>query len=201
MPSHSTHPDTTRILRKVRSRANRHNQQKRGPMGNSQLPLTKLSVSILAGECHSSRGGSSIASTLQRRNSAPSSSLNNPCVADITQLVASTVSATEGRSMKTPTAAPGITSHSPPSPGETSQTNSTRHLVSSPSSSIACSPTPLSGLENLPAPIPNPEACTIITNPLQTQATARNQKQRQWKLQPHAVSTPRPVVSGSCNMY
>ena len=58
-----------------------------------------------------------------------------------------------------------------------------RRVVSSPASVTASTPTPLTGLENLPTPIPNPEARAIITNPLGTRATEKNQRQRQWQLQ------------------
>jgi len=75
------------------------------------------------------------------------------------------------------------------------------HVVSSPASGIASTPTPLSGLENLPTPIPNPEACAIITKPLRTRPTERNQRQRQWQLQTQAGSTPRSVVSGSRSIH
>jgi len=40
-----------------------------------------------------------------------------------------------------------------------------------------------------------------MTNPLQTQATERSQRQRQWQLQTQAVSTPRSVVSGSRTIH
>jgi hypothetical protein len=74
-------------------------------------------------------------------------------------------------------------------------------VVSSPASGIASSPTPLSSHENLPTPIPNPEVRGIITNPLRTRATERNQVQRQGQLQPQAVSTPRSVVSRSRSIH
>jgi hypothetical protein len=86
-------------------------------------------------------------------------------------------------------------SHSPPAPGGTSQRDSTHRVVSSLASGIASTPTLLCGHENLPTPIPNPESCTTITNPLITRATKRNQRQRQWQLQLQAVSTPQSVVS------
>jgi len=143
-----------------------------GPAGNSQLPPTKSHIFILAGKRDSSQGGSSVASTIQGQNSTPSSSLNNSCVADITQRVASTPVATQPRSIITPTATLGTSSHSTPAPRGTSETDSTHHVVSSPRSGMASTPTPLSGLENLPTPIPNPEARVTITNPLQTRATA-----------------------------
>jgi len=197
MPSQSRHLDTTPVVRNVRSLANRQNQQKRGPSGNSQLPPAKRRVSVPAGERDSTQGGSSVASTIQGQNSIPSSSLNNSCVADISQRVASTPSATQRRSINTPTATPVTSSRSTPAPGGTT----TRRVVSSPAFGIAITPTPLSGLENLPTLIPNPEARAIITNPLRTRATEKNQRQRQWQLQPQAVSTPRSMVSGSRSIH
>jgi hypothetical protein len=168
MPSPSPHPDTTPVVRNVRSLSNRQNQQKRGPSGNSQLPPAKRCVSVPVGERDSSQGGSFVPSTIQGQNSTPSSLLNNSHVADITQRVASTPSTTQRRSIITPTAMLGTSSRNTPAPSGTIQTDSTRHVVSSPASSIASTPTPLSGLENLPTPIPNAEAHTIITNPLRT---------------------------------
>jgi hypothetical protein len=201
MPSHSTHPDTTPVVRNVRRLANRQNQQKRGPSGNSQLPPLKRCVSVPAGERNSSHGGSSVRSTIQGQNSTPSSSLNNSRVADITQRVTATPPATQRLSIITPTARPGTSSHNTPAPSETIQTDSTRRIVSCPASGIASTPTPLSGLENLPTPIPNPEARAIITNPLRTRATEKNQRHRQWQLQPQTVSTPRSMVSGSHSIH
>jgi len=122
-------------------------------------------------------------------------------VADITQRVTVTPSATQRRSMITPTAMLGTSSRSTPAPGGTSQTDSTHRVVFSLVSGIASTHTPLCGLENLPTPIPNPEARAIITNPLRTRATERNQRQRQWQLQPQAVSTPQSVVSGSRSIH
>jgi hypothetical protein len=113
--------------------------------------------------------------------------LNNSRVADITQRVTSTLSATQPRSINTSIATLVTSGHSTPAPGGTS----TRHIVSSPAFGIAITPTPLSGLENLPSPIPNSEAHTIITNPLLTRRTDKIERQRQWQLQPQAVSTPR----------
>jgi hypothetical protein len=197
MPSQSPHPDTTPVVRNVRSLANRQNQQMRGPSGNSQLPPAKRRVSMPAGERDTSQGGSSVPSTIQGQNSTALSSLNNSRIADITQRVASTLSATLQRSINAPTATPVTSSRSTPVPGRTLQADSTHRIVSSPASSIAITPTPLSGLENLPTPIPNPEARRIITNPLRTRATEQNQRQRQWQLQPQGVSTPRSMVSGS----
>jgi len=66
------------------------------------------------------------------------------------------------------------------SPGGTLQTDSTRHVVSSSASGIAITPTPLSGPENLPTTISVPEACAIITNPMQKQGTEMTQRKREW---------------------
>jgi len=82
-----------------------------------------------------------------------------------------------------------------------SQTVPTRRVVSGPASGVDSTPTSFSGLQNLPSPIPDPEACALITNPLQTRATESNQRQRQWQLQPQAVSTPRLMVSGSRSIH
>jgi len=146
MPFQSTHPVTSPVVWIVRSLANRQNQQKRGPSGNSQLPPAKRRVSVPAGKMDSSQGGSSVASTIQGQNSTLSSSLNNSRVADIT------TSATQRRSIITPTATPGTSSRNTPAPSRTSQTDSTRRVVSSPASGIASTPTPLSALGNLPTP-------------------------------------------------
>jgi len=135
------------------------------------------------------------------RTPSPISSLNNSLVADITQRAASTPSATRRRSINTPAATPGISGRSTPAPRGTLQTDSTRHVESSPPSSIASTPTPLTGFENLPTPIPNPEAHVFITYPLQTQVTERNQRQRQCQLQLQAVSTPRSMVSSSPSIH
>jgi len=197
MPSQSAHLDTTPVVRNVRSLANRQNQPNRGPSGNSQLPPAKRRISVPAGERDSTQGRSSVASTIQGQNSIPSSSLNNSRVADISQRVTSTSSATQRRSINTSTATPVTSSRSTPAAGGTA----TRRVVSSPAFGIAITPTPLSGLENLPTLIPNPEARAIITNPLRTRATEKNQRQRQWQLQPQAVSTPRPMVSGSRSIH
>jgi hypothetical protein len=201
MPSQSPHPDMTPVVRNVRSLANRQNQQKRGPSGNSQLPPAKSRVSVPAGERDTSQGRSFVPSTIQGQNSTPSSSLNNSRVAAITQLVASTPSTTQRRSIITLTATPGTSSRNTPAPRGTIQTDSTHRVVSSSASSIGSTPTPLSALENLPTPIPNTEARAIITNPQRTRATEKNQKQRQWQLQPQAVSTPRSMVSGSRSIH
>jgi hypothetical protein len=157
---------------------------------NSQLPPAKRRISVPAGERDSSQGGSSVASTIQGQNSTPSSLLNNSRVADITERVTSTPSVTQQRSIITPTATLGTSSHITPAPSGITQTDSTRRVVSSPASGIASTPTPLSGLENLPTLIPNPEAHAIITNPLRTCATERNQRETQWQWLPQVVSTP-----------
>jgi len=201
MPSQSAHPDPTPVVRNVRSLANRQNQQKRWPLGNYQLPAAKRRVSVPAGERDSSQGGSFVPLTIQGQNSTPSSSLNNSRVADITQRVASTPSTTQRRSIITPTATPGTSSRDTPAPSRTIQTDSTRHVVSSPASGIANTPTSLSSPENLHTPILNPEARAIVTNPLRTRATEKNQRQRQWQFQPQAVSTPPSMVSGSHGIH
>jgi len=108
-----------------------------------------------------------VASTIQGQNSTPSSSLNNSRVADITQRVTSTQFATQRRSIITPTTAPDTTSQNKPAPSGTIQTDTTRCVVAGPASGIASTPIPPSSLDNLPTPIPNPEAHVIITNPLQ----------------------------------
>jgi len=197
MPSQSPHLDTTLVVQNVRSPANRQNQQKRGPSGNSQLPPARRRFSVPAGERDSTQGGSSVASTIQGQNSITSSSLNNSRVADISQRVTSTPSATQRRSINTPTATPVASSHSTPVPGGTA----TRRVVSSPAFGIAITPNPRTGLHNLPTSIRNPEARAIITNLLRTRATENNQRQRQWQLQPQAVSTPRSMVSGSRSIH
>jgi len=195
MPSQSPHPVTSLVIQNVQSLANRQNQQKRGPLGNAQLPPAKRRVSLPPGEKDSSQEGSSVASTIQRQNSTPSSSLDNSRVADITP------SATQRRSMIPPTAMQGTSGRNTPAPSGTSQRDSTRRIVSSSASGIASTPTPLSCLVKLPTPIPNPEARAIITNPLPMQATERQQRQRQWQLQMQAVSTARSVVSTSCSIH
>jgi len=192
MHSQSPHPDTTPVVRNVRSLANRQNQQKCGPSENSQLPPAKRGVSVPVGERDSSQGGSSAPCTIQGQNSTPSSSLNNSRVSDINQRVTSTPCATQRQSINTPPATPGTSSRSTTAPGGTSM----RRIVSSPASGIVITPTPLRGLENLPTPIPNPEARAIITNPLRTRANEMTQRQKQWQLEPQAVSTPRSMVSG-----
>jgi len=197
MPYQIPHADTTTVVWNVQSVANGQNRQNRGPSGNAQLPTAKRPVSVPAGKRDSSRGGSSVPSTIQHQNPTPSSSLNNSRIEEITQRVTSTPSTTQRWSIITPTATPDPSSRNTPAPSGTIQTYPTPHVVSRPASGIAHTPTPLSGLENLPTPIPNPEACAIITNPPRTWATETNQRGRQWQLQPLAVSTPRSIVSGS----
>jgi len=201
MPSQSPHPDITPVVRNVQSLANHYNQQKRGHSGNSQLPPAERRVSVPAGGRESPQGRSSVASIIQGQNYTPSSSLNYCRVAHITQRVTSTTSATQRQSMNTPTATPSISSGSTPALGGTSQIDSTCCVVSRPASSIAITPTPLSHLDNLPTPIPDPEARPIITNPLRTRATEYNQAQRPWQLPPQAVSTPEWVVSAICSIH
>ena len=201
MPSRSPHPDTTPVVRYGRGFANPQNQQKRRPSGNSQLPPAKRHLSVPAGERDASQRGSSVPSTIQRQNSTTSSSLNNSRIADMTQRVTSTPSATQRRSIITLTATPGSSSQNTPAPTRMIQTDSTRCVESSPASGIASTPTSLSGIDNLPTPIPNPEARVIITYPLGTRATERNRRQRQWQLELQAVSTPQSMVSGSGTIH
>jgi hypothetical protein len=175
MPSQSPHPVTPPVIRNIPSLGNRQNQQKHGLSRNSQPPPAKRRVSILAGKRDSYQGGSSVASPIQGQNSTPSSSLNNSPVADITQRVTSTPSARQRRSIITLPATRGASSRYTPVSCGITQTDSTGHIVSSPSSGIASTPTLLSSPEIRPTPIPNPEACAIITNPLRTRATEGNQ--------------------------
>jgi hypothetical protein len=195
MPSHSPHPGKTLVVQIVQK------QQERRPSGNSQLPMVMRCVSAPPGERDSFQGGSSEASTIPGQNSTLSSSLNNSGVADLTQHVTVTLSATQRISMITRTAMLGACSRSTPSPGGALHTYSTRHVVSSLESGIASTRTPLCSLENLPTPIPNPVARTIIINPLRTRATERNQRERQWQLQLQAVCTHQSVVSGSRSIH
>jgi hypothetical protein len=99
MPSQSPHPDMTPVERNVRSLANSQNQQKRGPSGNSQLPPANRPVSMPAGDRDTSQGGSCVPSAIKGQKSTHLSSLNNSRVADITQHMASTQSATLRRSI------------------------------------------------------------------------------------------------------
>jgi hypothetical protein len=88
-------------------------------------------------------------------------------------------------------------SHTTPVPGGTS----TYRVLSRPASSIAITPTPLTGLEILPTTISHPQARAIITNPLRTHATKMNQLQRQCQLLPQGLSTPRSMVSSSYSIH
>jgi len=196
MLSHSHHLNTTPVGRNVRCLANHQNDQMSAHSGNSLLPPAKGRVSVPSGQTDSSQGESSLTSTIQSQNSTPSSSVNNSRVANITQDVTSTPSATQQRWINTPTAKPGTSSRSSPAPRGASM----YCIVFIPSSGIAITPTPFSGLENLPTSIPNPWACAIIANPLRMRATEKNQRQRLWQLQPPAVSTARWTVSGSCGI-
>ena len=144
-------------------------------------PATRC-ISIPAGGRDSSQNGSFVAFTIEGHFSTPSSSLNNSHVADITEPVTSTLSTTQRLSIYRPTATLGTCSLSTSVSGGTSQAVQTHHVVSSSASGIASTPTPLSCLEILPTPIPNPEAWAIITTPLQTWSIDRNQLQREWLL-------------------
>jgi hypothetical protein len=95
MPSQNPHPVTGTMIRNVRSLDNRQDQLTCGPLGNSQLLPAKERISVPAGKSDSPQGGSSVASTIQGQNSTPSLSLNNSPVADITQRVTFTQSATQ----------------------------------------------------------------------------------------------------------
>jgi hypothetical protein len=145
MPSQSQHPDTTPVLQNVRSLANCHNQ-KPGPSRNSQLHTAVRRVSAPGGEGDSSQRGCSVPSIIRGPNCTSSASLNLSRYADITQHVISTLSSTQRRCIITPTATPGTSSRNTPAPSGTIQTNSTHHIVFSPTSDIASTPTPLSSL-------------------------------------------------------
>jgi len=182
MPSQQHHPDPTPVVRNVWSLANCHHWQRCGRLGNTDpLPATRR-VSVPAGEMDSSQGGRSVASTIQGQNSTPTSSLNDSDFAHITQHVTSTPSTTQRQSINTPTPTLGTSNRNTSAPGWMSQTDWTCCAVSGPAPGIAGTPTSLSGLENLPYTIPNPEARTIITNPLRTRATEQHQRQRMWPL-------------------
>jgi len=185
------------VLLSVQSLANSQIQQSRGPLGNSQHPLAKRCVSVLAGESDMSRRGCSVPCTVQDDNSAPCSSPNNCRVPDIPQRMAFTLCATLRWWKNPPAATPGSSSCSTPATGGTLQTASTRRVASSPASGIATSPNPFSSLEILSTSILNPEARAIVTNPLYTIAIEKNRRQVQWKLQPPVVSTAQCMVSGS----
>jgi hypothetical protein len=167
----------TPVVQNVRSLATRQNQTC-GTSGNAQLPPAKRHVAVRAGERDSSQGESSVLATIQGQNHTPSSSLKKSRVAAKSQSVTSTPSATPQRSIITPTTTPGTRTRNTPASRGTIQTDSTRRVVSIPASGIGSTPTPLSRLEKLPTLILNPEARGIITNPLRTQATNKNQRQR-----------------------
>jgi len=129
MPSQSPHPVASLVVRNVRSLANRQNQQKHGSLGNSQLPTAMKRVSVPAGEKDSPQEWSSVASTIQGQISTPSFSLNNSRIADATQCLTSTPSATPQRSIITPTAMPGTSSRNAPEPsGITGRFNASRSI-------------------------------------------------------------------------
>jgi len=196
MPSQNLHPVTSPVVRNIRSLANRQNHQQHSRSGNSQLRPAKRRVSVQAGEMDSSHRASSMTSPIQGQNSTPSSSPHNCRVADITQHLTSIPSTRQRQTMITPTATLGRSSRHTPAPSRTTQTDSTRRVVSSPASGISSTHTPLTRLDILPTLIPNPRTHPIITNPLRTRATEMNQRERQWQFQPRAVCTPRSVVSG-----
>jgi len=170
------------------------NLQMCGLLENSQDLSATRQISVLALQRDSSQGGSSVASTINGQNSTPSSPLNNSQVPDITYHMTSTLSATHQRPINTPTSIPGISSHCTPGFRGTSQTDSKSLVVSICPSGIVVTSTPLSGLENLPTPITNPEAHSIITIKLQMLATENNQSQRQWQPQRQVVFTPRSIL-------
>lgn len=128
-----------------------------------QLPPAQSCISVPAGERDSSHGDSSIASAIHGPNTTALSLLKNSQVADITQCVSSTPSATQRWSINTPTAILGS-----PAPGGISQRDSMHPIVLSPFFGIASTPTLLSGLQNLPTPISDPKAHAIISKALQT---------------------------------
>jgi hypothetical protein len=146
MPSKDTDPDSTLLIQNVRNLVNRHNHQKCGLLWNTQRLPPKRRISVPADVMYSSQGGSSVPSTIQGQNSTPSSWLIDSLVADNTQGVTCTPSTTQRWSLCTPTATPGTSSRNTPSPSGTIQTNSTRHVESSPASGLASTPTPLRGL-------------------------------------------------------
>jgi len=201
MHSKSPHPDTTPVVRNVWCLDNRQYQQKHLPSGDSQLLAIERLVSIPAGESDSSQGVSSSASRFQGQNSTASSYLNNSRVADIIQCVTSTWSTAQRLSNITTTPKPGTGNRSTPAPWVTSEPDSTRCIVSWPSSGIASTPSLLSGLEYMPTPIPNPDASAMITDPPRMWASEKNQRQRRGQLQLQAVSAPWLLVSSSHSIH
>jgi hypothetical protein len=117
------------------------------PSGNSQLLPGNHNVSGPAGKRDSSEAESSICCTIRGRNSTRSSLLNNSHLADITQHVTFTQSASQLSSIDSPTAMLGTSSHSTASPGGASQTALSSCVVSRPASCIGCTCTPLSSHE------------------------------------------------------
>jgi hypothetical protein len=168
MHSQCPHPITSPVVRNISHLANCENPQMHGPSAKAQLPPAKRRLSVPVGERESFQRGRSIPSTIQNQNSTTSSSLNDSRIADITQHVNSTQSAPQRWSIITPTTTPGTKSLNSPAHSGTVQADATCHVVSSPTSGIASTPTSLRGLENLPTTIPNPEACATITNPVRT---------------------------------
>jgi hypothetical protein len=175
MYSRCPHHDLTLVVQNIRSLDNLQNQQKPGPSEISQLQNAEKRVSLPVRESDCSEGGSSVPSTIQGQNSTRPSWFNSSRVGDFNEWVTSNPSDSRRRWINTPTSTPGTHSCSSPAPGGTS----TFRIVSSPTSGIVITPTPLTGLENLPTLIPNPEAHTIITNPLQLGATGKYQRPRQ----------------------
>jgi hypothetical protein len=171
--------------------------QQRRPLGKSPNLPDLGRISPLAGERDSSQGGSSVASTIHGQHSTLSSSRNNSGEADISRGMTSTLSTTQRPLINPSTAMPGTRYCSTPVPVAISQADSMRPIASRITSGIASTATPLSDLENLPTPIPNSPAHVTITNQWHRRATERNLRQRQWVLQPPAVSTTRLVVSCS----
>jgi len=171
----------TPVVRNVQSLANCQNQQTHGHLGNYQLPPAKRCISILTGQRDFSDRGSSVASIIWGENTTLSSSLNNSRLADIPLCITSTCSATQRRSINTPTATLGTSSHSTSVARGTSQADSMHPVVSSPASYNASTPTPLSSLGNLPTAISNPVGHTIKTNPPWLRDSDTNQRHRQWQ--------------------
>jgi hypothetical protein len=150
IPFNCTHPDMTPVIRNVRNHANRQNQVKHAPLGNSQLLRAKSLVFIPAGKRDSSQRGSSIASAIQGQNSTPSSMLYNSHIVDLAQHVTSTPSTTLWLSINTLTTTPGTSGLGTATPWRTSQQQSTCHIVCSAAAGIGCTPTTPSSLEILP---------------------------------------------------
>jgi len=144
-----------------------------------------------------SQRGSLVPCIIYGLNSSHLSWLNNSLVADITQCLASTLSATLRLWINTGTAR---NSYNTPAPGKTLQTASTCRVVSRPASGIASTPTPISSLVYLPTPIHNPETRTMITNPLRTWGTYKNQGHSECQSQLQTVYTAWSMVFRSCSI-